>query len=178
MNPSVAHRIAPVNVNLITATGESSPFIEQIDVEICLGNHSYHHNVLVADISNEAILGMDFLVSNNCDVLLSQNKLSVKGETIQCFHYASNAKSCYRVAIQETTEVPPNSEIFISGKPNVFESGQVGLDKDQNEKFRNLLIELVIYSQKPQMILTFRTILRPVKNGVNVLIKKSRISVL
>jgi hypothetical protein len=88
----------------------------------------------VADISNEAILGMDFLVSNNCDVLLSQNKLSVKGEIIQCFHYASNAKYCYRVAIQETTEVPPNSEIFISGKPRdpIFRS-TVGL-VELNEK--------------------------------------------
>jgi hypothetical protein len=43
MNPSLAHKIAAVNINLITATGESSPFIGQIDVEICLGNHSYHH---------------------------------------------------------------------------------------------------------------------------------------
>ena len=88
----------------------------------------------MADISNEAILGMDFLVSNNCDVLLSQNKLSVTGEIIQCFHYASNAKYCYRVAIQETTEVPPNSEIFISGKPRdpIFRS-RVGL-VELNEK--------------------------------------------
>ena len=88
----------------------------------------------MADISNEAILGMDFLVSNNCDVLLSQNKLSVKGEIIQCFHYASNAKYCYGVAIQETTEVPPNSEIFISGKPRdpIFRS-RVGL-VELNEK--------------------------------------------
>ena len=89
---------------------------------------------IVADISNEAILGMDFLMSNNCDALLSQNKLSVKGEIIQCFHYASNARSCYRVAIQETTEVPPNSEILISGKPRdpIFRS-KVGL-VEPNEK--------------------------------------------
>jgi hypothetical protein len=78
---------------------------------------------------------MDFLVSNNCDVLLSQNKLSVKGEIIQCFHYASNAKYCYGVAIQETTEVPPNSEIFISGKPRdpIFRS-RVGLIQYVNEQ--------------------------------------------
>jgi hypothetical protein len=57
--------------------------------------------------------------------------LSVKGEIIQCFHYASNAKSCYRVAIQETTEVPLNSENFISGKP-IFRS-KVGL-VESNEK--------------------------------------------
>ncbi|VDI37975.1 Hypothetical predicted protein [Mytilus galloprovincialis] len=133
---------------------------------------------------------MDFLVTHDCDVLLSQNKLKIKGEIIQCYHYASSAKSCYRVAIQETVDVPPNSEMIVSGEsdepifrglagliePNekfmekngllvarsicgwwptivnkgrqlpdylheVFESNQANLDKDQKEKFRDLLIE-------------------------------------
>ncbi|CAC5386056.1 unnamed protein product [Mytilus coruscus] len=61
---------------------------------------------------------MDFLVTHDCDVLLSQNKLKIKGEIIQCFHYASSAKSCYRVAIQETVNVPPNSEMIVSGESN------------------------------------------------------------
>ncbi|VDI11411.1 Hypothetical predicted protein [Mytilus galloprovincialis] len=74
INPSLLPKINPVNINLITATGDSAPFIGQIDVEICLGNYIYHHNVLVADISNEGIIGMDFLVTHDCDVLLSQNK--------------------------------------------------------------------------------------------------------
>jgi hypothetical protein len=102
----------------------------------------------VADISNEAILGMDFLVSNNCDVLLSQNKLSVKGEIIQCSHYASNAKYCYGVAIQETTEVPPNSEIFISGKPRdpIFRSrvGLVELNEKLVEKNGLLVVRSIV----------------------------------
>ncbi|CAC5414110.1 unnamed protein product [Mytilus coruscus] len=71
----------PVNFNLITATGDSAPFIGQVDVEICLEDHIYHHNILVADISNEGIIGISFLVTHDCDVLLSQNKLIVSGES-------------------------------------------------------------------------------------------------
>ncbi|CAC5389473.1 unnamed protein product [Mytilus coruscus] len=136
INPSLLPKINPVNINLITATGDSASFIGQVDVEICLGDHIYHHNVLVADISNEGIIGMDFLVTHDCDVLLSQNKLKIKGEIIQCFHYASSAKSCYnRVAIQKTVNVPPNSEIIVSGESNepIFR-GLAGLI-EPNEKF-------------------------------------------
>ncbi|CAC5386872.1 unnamed protein product [Mytilus coruscus] len=135
INPSLLPKINPVNINLITATGDSAPFIGQVDVEICLGDHIYYHNVLVADISNEGIIGMDFLVTHDCDVLLSQNKLKIKGEIIQCFHYASSAKSCYRVAIQETVNVPPNSEMIVSGESNepIFR-GLAGLI-EPNEKF-------------------------------------------
>jgi hypothetical protein len=52
-----------VNVHLVTATGETSPFIGQINVQISLGKKFYQHNVFIADISNEGILGMDFLAA-------------------------------------------------------------------------------------------------------------------
>ncbi|VDI23711.1 Hypothetical predicted protein [Mytilus galloprovincialis] len=104
-------------------------------LEIIFILYVYHHNVLVADISNEGIIGMDFLVTHDCDVLLSQNKLKIKGEIIQCYHYASSAKSCYRVAIQETVDVPPNSEMIVSGESDepIFR-GLAGLI-EPNEKF-------------------------------------------
>jgi hypothetical protein len=63
------------------STGETSPFIGQINVQISLGKNFYQHNVFIADISNEGILGMDFLAANNCDVHLSENRLCFKGES-------------------------------------------------------------------------------------------------
>ncbi|CAG2223534.1 unnamed protein product [Mytilus edulis] len=129
-----SHTHSPKSSN-VTMKPQFSPFIGQIDVEICLGNYIYHHNVLVADISNEGIIGMDFLVTHDCDVLLSQNKLKIKGEIIQCYHYASSAKTCYRVAMQETVDVPPNSEMIVSGESDepIFR-GLAGLI-EPNEKF-------------------------------------------
>jgi hypothetical protein len=40
-----------VKVHLVTATGETSPFIGQINVQISLGKKFYQHNVFIADIS-------------------------------------------------------------------------------------------------------------------------------
>ena len=61
--------------------------------------------------------------------------MKIKGEIIQCYHYASSAKSCYRVAIQETVDVPPNSEMIVSGESDepIFR-GLAGLI-EPNEKF-------------------------------------------
>ena len=69
------------------------PFIGQINVQISLGKKSYQYNVFIANISNEGIIGMDFLAVNNSDVHLSENRLCLKGESIHLFHYASKAKS-------------------------------------------------------------------------------------
>lgn len=133
--PELVHRIEPVNINLITATGESSPFLGQLNVDIGLGSKFYPHSVLIADIPGEGILGMDFLLTHNCDVLLSKNKLKLSGETIQCFQFASSAKTCCRICIQETIMVPANSEIIVSGEPTspIFK-GSIGLI-EPNEEF-------------------------------------------
>ena len=133
--PSLMSKMSPVNINLVTATGESSPFVGEIKIEILLGTHKYQHNVLIADIHSEGILGMDFLVAHGCDLLLSKNILKVKGEIIQCFHYASNVKTCCRIAIGETIHVPANSEIVTVGclKDQIFKDS-VGL-VESTEKF-------------------------------------------
>jgi hypothetical protein len=77
--------------------------IIKINVQISLGKKFYKHNVCIAAISNEGILGMDFLAANNCDVHLSENRLCLKGESIPLFHYASNAKSCCRIFFYQFT---------------------------------------------------------------------------
>jgi hypothetical protein len=51
----------PVNFKMKTATGEISSFLGQIAVELKLGKNLIKHKVLIANISIEGILGMDFL---------------------------------------------------------------------------------------------------------------------
>jgi hypothetical protein len=46
IQPSLLSQVNPVNVHLVTATGETSPFIGQINVQISLGKKFYEHNVL------------------------------------------------------------------------------------------------------------------------------------
>ena len=62
--------LTPVNIQLITATGECSPFHGKAKIDFSLGNQSLSHEILFADIKNDGILGIDFLCANRCDVLL------------------------------------------------------------------------------------------------------------
>jgi predicted aspartyl protease len=155
IQPSLLSQVNPVNVHLVTATGETSPFIGQINVQISLGKKFYQHNVFIADISNEGILGMDFLAANNCDVHLSENSLCLKGESIPLFHYASNAKSCCRISIRETTYVPPNTEIIAKGQlMDLISKDLVGL-VEHTDKFVNkkglLLARAIINLNKEEI---------------------------
>ena len=77
--------LTPVNLHLVTATGESSPFLGKAVVEITLGTQKLLHDVLFADVKNDGILGMDFLTKHHCDMFLSKNHLLLNGEKIACF---------------------------------------------------------------------------------------------
>ena len=112
MRPS----LTPVNMHLVTATGESSPFIGQAEIEIKLGGQKIMHDVLFADVKNDGILGMDFLTKHGCDVFLSKNHILLNGEKITSYRSSVDIiPSCCRIAINENVEVPPECEIIIMG---------------------------------------------------------------
>ncbi|MCG8045657.1 MAG: reverse transcriptase domain-containing protein, partial [Candidatus Thiodiazotropha endolucinida] len=111
-------RLEPVNMRLVTATGESSPFLGKAEVEITLGNQKLLHEVLFADVKNDGILGIDFMIKHKCDVLLSKDHLVLNSERIACFHSSVAATpSCCRVAVLESTKLPPECEIIVKGRP-------------------------------------------------------------
>ena len=71
---------------------------------------------MLADIENDGILGMDFLTTHHCDLMLTQQCLKIKGEKIRCFANSRNAQSrCFRVDVSEYTEIPPATEIVVEG---------------------------------------------------------------
>ena len=99
--------LTPVSLHLVTATGESSPFIGKAEVEITLGNQKLLHDFLFADVKNDGIIGMDFLTKHHCDMFLSKNHLLLNGEKIACFRSSVDAiPSCCRIAVTKTIEVP------------------------------------------------------------------------
>ncbi|MEW8544975.1 MAG: reverse transcriptase domain-containing protein [Candidatus Thiodiazotropha sp.] len=110
--------LTPVNLHLVTATGESSPFLGKAEIEITLGSQKLLHDVLFADVKNDGILGMDFLTRHRCDVFLSKDHLILNGEKIACFRSSVDIiPTCCRIAILESVEVPPESEIIVQGRP-------------------------------------------------------------
>ena len=102
---------------MVTATGTTSSFIGQTCVEIQIDQHKFFHNVLIADINNDAILGIDFLTANNCDVLLSKSCLDVQGDKIPCFRYSNEISTCCRITVSENIVIPPGTEMIVPGRP-------------------------------------------------------------
>ena len=110
--------LKPVNIQLVTATGDCSPFHGKAEVEISLGNQKLKQQFLFADIENDGILGIDFLSKNGCDVLLSKDHLMLNGEKIACFRNSVDARStCCRIALAENIEIPPDCEMIVQGRP-------------------------------------------------------------
>ena len=110
--------LTPVNLHLVTATGESSPFLGKAEVEVTLGSQKLLHDFLFADIKNDGILGMDFLTKHRCDMFLSKNHLLLNGEKLACYRSSVDAvPTSSRIAIAETIEVPPECEIIVQGRP-------------------------------------------------------------
>jgi hypothetical protein len=103
---------------MVTVTGETSPLHGKTEITIDIGGNIFKHDILIADIKNEAILGRDFLFKNGCDILLSQMKLIIKGQKIDCFiHEGSSKPMCARIATTKYIEIPPQTEIIVSAKP-------------------------------------------------------------
>ena len=109
--------ISTVKIKMMTATGELTPFNGETQIYIRFGKNLIKHNVLIADIPIEGILGMDFLTKNGCDVLLSKNCIKYKGQEVPCFKYRSSPNaSCCRICIHEKIVLPPSSETIVSGR--------------------------------------------------------------
>ena len=79
-----------------------------------MGNFQTVHDVWVADIKNECILGLDFLIPNNC-VVVTEACLHV-GTEVQLKRMAASKKPiCRRVVVAENWSIPPKSEAIIPG---------------------------------------------------------------
>jgi hypothetical protein len=88
-----------------------------------VGRSSANIDVLVADLSNDGILGMDFLLAAACIVDLKNLQIICEDEIVSC--RAEDARPfCARVALQSTVVIPAGEELIIPGKI-VQEGGKV-----------------------------------------------------
>ena len=77
---------------MLTITGEVTPFLGKADFELVIGNRHLRHTLLIADIENDGILGMEFLRTLHCDLVLSRQVMKVNGEEVLCFANSRNAQ--------------------------------------------------------------------------------------
>ena len=108
--------VHPVNCLLRTVTGKTTPVQSRGKLAPQLGNFKAVHDVWIADIENECILGLDFLILNDCIVDVQESCLRIGPEEIRFKQIAATEKPvCRRVTVLETWLVSPKSEAIVPG---------------------------------------------------------------
>ncbi|CAC5405109.1 unnamed protein product [Mytilus coruscus] len=136
-------------MNMLTATGEKSPFHGKVKLNIQIGKCSYDHEFLLVEIKDNGILGMDFLTKNKCDLMLSKGYLMIYKERIPCFsNYGDKQNTCCRISLNDNVVIPPESEMMVSGKTidviRMNLSGIVEPDKNFTEKTGILIAKAAV----------------------------------
>jgi hypothetical protein len=124
VRPDVLRRVAKdvvldvhtVDSCLKTVTGETTAVRSRGRVNLQVGNFQTVHDVWVAEIENECILGLDFLIPNNCVVNVAEACLHIGSEEVRLKRMAASKRPvCRRVVVAENWSVPPKSEAIIPG---------------------------------------------------------------
>ena len=104
---------------------------------VSLGNIQTDLEFVVADISVEGILGMDFLQKNDCVIDIVKRKLILKDDIAVPLEFLGSF-GCFRVISTDTTSIPPQSEVLIKGKVCTKDNLQLQLQDsllEPNESF-------------------------------------------
>ena len=96
---------------LRTATGERTPTHGWSKVELGIGRLKMSHNMAVADIKGECILGTDFLIPHGCVVDLKDSVLTIRGEQVPLQKPRQAViLTCCRVKLESNVDLPPLSD--------------------------------------------------------------------
>ena len=139
MPAHVSSSVQPTNTKMLTVTGEVTPFLGKTEHELNIGKQKLRHTLLVADIENDGIIGMDFLKAHHCDLVLTRQILKVNGEEVLCFANSRSAQPrCCPVAILEPVEIPPECEMIVPGyTKGVINKNGTGLIEADNKFLQN-----------------------------------------
>ena len=102
---------------MLLADGSSLPFLGRGRFRIQLGEEQVLHDVWVAEIELDGIIGMDFIRAHNCRLTLGQGRyeLALNGNVTECVG-GEELQMCTRVAAQVTTVIPPRSESLVPAR--------------------------------------------------------------
>ncbi|KAJ8937833.1 hypothetical protein NQ318_016713 [Aromia moschata] len=105
-----AARITPTSWRLRTATGDPATIRGETKITIVIGNVSFEHRALVAEIEDELILGLDIMNTKGFELDFKNNVLKINGEEIVLHR---KTEETIRVVLAEDTAVPERSEMIL-----------------------------------------------------------------
>ncbi len=108
------HPLSPVARPVVAANGQSLELCGQTFVLLRVGNLCVQHPVLaVKDITQQCLLGADFLERFGCVIDLRNRLLMAGGRSVPVQLQAQARRSVCHVSIKETTEIPGYHQVHL-----------------------------------------------------------------
>ena len=133
-----------------TASGNPIDVSGRTTVRLRIAETNCVMKVIVADIENEAILGLDFMREMNCKIDVGKCTLTIQGQTMKLD--SVSYVGCSRIIVSETVHLPPRSEKIIKATMVDSPIGDGGLciiepSESFMEKGSALVAKTLIHSQ-------------------------------
>ena len=109
------NNIKPIRNSIRTVTGEKVPLVGRGQMTITIANRQFVHDVWIGDISEDVILGLDFMKLHRCQVDLEYSTFCVNGEYVNLVCDGKNELQCFRIVSNSNVVIPSRSEIIIKG---------------------------------------------------------------
>ncbi|CAC5410263.1 unnamed protein product [Mytilus coruscus] len=114
--PHVNRPILEKSNTLACAHGKPLKELGKAIFEIKLGNLCFSTEMIVANIEDEALLGLDVLMKSQwgpADIKLKDGIILLGGHTIHCTQIGQTNKIIRKIYVADIYEIPPRSEILI-----------------------------------------------------------------
>ena len=114
----IKKEIRQTSRSLVTVDGSPLDVVGEATITIHLGKLRAKMDVVIANVTQAGILGLDFLEKFDATLDFSKGKLVVNKYEIT-LQKESNHPMCCRVSVAETTTIPARSETVLPGKVHV-----------------------------------------------------------
>ena len=150
LNKTIRDSLETSSQMLRTVTGEMAPIHGRGELTICIGGLTLPHQMWVAEITDECILGLDFLGKHGCQVNLRENVVAIGNEELPLSKpVRSVSLTCCRIIAKETVMVAPHSEALVPGQSTEHSSNQARWVITERPQLQGVLVG--------SLLLTFRT---------------------
>ena len=106
--------IKPVRNSIRTVTGDKVPLVGRGQMTITVSNTKFIY-VWIGDVTEDVILGLDFMTLHRCQLDLEHSSICVGGEYVSLLYNGKRDAKCYRVVVSTAVIIPPRTEVIVKG---------------------------------------------------------------
>ena len=104
-----------VDTVLVTADDTPLKILGRTIFNIKFGKQWVRHSVIVANVTNEGLIGMDFLLEHKVSLDFANKTVHFHGEDFQAQCNSTRERAC-RVAISEGVMIPAGTRMIVEAK--------------------------------------------------------------